>query len=245
MRSRSPAANFIRDVRSDDVLDRRVYTLRQRRSAIRRAKRGHQPPMIHPGTEIRFISPQIGYGVVATELIPKGTITWALDDLDQILHDDRIERLSPLLEQLVHKYAYVDGKGRHILCWDHARFVNHSCEANCLASGFEFEVAIRDIHPGEQLTDDYGGLNIEAPFTCLCGSPACRGTVHPDDIVHLADRWDAEVAEAFGLLLRVEQPLWALIRNQEQVRDVIDGRQRPVSARVHFHPAGNLKITAT
>ncbi|HAV55880.1 MAG TPA: SET domain-containing protein-lysine N-methyltransferase, partial [Aequorivita sp.] len=39
--------------------------------------------MIHPKTELKFISDQIGYGVVATEFIPAGTITWALDDLDR------------------------------------------------------------------------------------------------------------------------------------------------------------------
>lgn len=29
--------------------------------------------MIHPDTEVRFISNEIGYGVVATKFIPKGT----------------------------------------------------------------------------------------------------------------------------------------------------------------------------
>ena len=32
--------------------------------------------MIHPDTELRFISPEIGFGVFATKLIPQGTITW-------------------------------------------------------------------------------------------------------------------------------------------------------------------------
>jgi hypothetical protein len=39
--------------------------------------------MIHPNTELRFISPEVGYGVVAREFIPKGTITWVLDELDR------------------------------------------------------------------------------------------------------------------------------------------------------------------
>ena len=38
--------------------------------------------MIHPDTELQFINDKIGYGVVATKLIPKGSITWALDKLD-------------------------------------------------------------------------------------------------------------------------------------------------------------------
>ena len=40
--------------------------------------------MIHPDTEIQFISEEIGYGVVAKKLIPRGTITWVLDALDRI-----------------------------------------------------------------------------------------------------------------------------------------------------------------
>lgn len=38
--------------------------------------------MIHPNTELKFISNQVGYGVVATSFIPAGTITWVLDKLD-------------------------------------------------------------------------------------------------------------------------------------------------------------------
>ena len=32
--------------------------------------------MIHPDTELRFISDEVGYGVFATALIGRGTITW-------------------------------------------------------------------------------------------------------------------------------------------------------------------------
>ncbi len=39
--------------------------------------------MMHPHSELRFINESIGYGVFATKFIPKGTITWILDELDQ------------------------------------------------------------------------------------------------------------------------------------------------------------------
>lgn len=39
--------------------------------------------MIHPKTELRFISKEVGYGVFATDFIPAGTITWVLDKLDR------------------------------------------------------------------------------------------------------------------------------------------------------------------
>jgi len=198
--------------------------------------------MIHPSTELRFISEEIGYGVVATELIPKGTITWALDDLDQIIAPERVEALSPYVQKYVHKYAYIDGRGRHILCWDHARFVNHHCEATCLSSGYEFEVAIRDIHPGEQLTDDYGGLNIEEAFHCACGSPLCRGTVNPDDILELSDRWDAKLSESFALLRKVQQPLWPVVRCQKQIQDVLEGKEPLSSSRSHYFAGAGTRV---
>ena len=39
--------------------------------------------MLHPHTELRHINQALGYGVVATRLIPRGTIIWVLDKLDQ------------------------------------------------------------------------------------------------------------------------------------------------------------------
>ena len=41
--------------------------------------------MIHPDTELRFINREIGFGVVATRLIRRGTIIWVRDELDQVL----------------------------------------------------------------------------------------------------------------------------------------------------------------
>ena len=38
--------------------------------------------MIHPKTELRFVNDDIGYGVFATEFIPKGTILYVKDELE-------------------------------------------------------------------------------------------------------------------------------------------------------------------
>ena len=46
--------------------------------------------MIHPDTELQFINDEIGHGVVATKLIPAGTITWVLDKLDREFTKARI-----------------------------------------------------------------------------------------------------------------------------------------------------------
>src|SRR3954462_14155227 len=126
--------------------------------------------MVHPDTELRYVNDEIGWGVFATRMIPRGTVIWALDALDQIFTAKQIESMPAYAREMLDKYSYVDGRGRNILCWDHARFFNHSCNANCLSLGYDFEVAIRDVAVGEELTDDYGALNPTEPFPCRCGT---------------------------------------------------------------------------
>jgi SET domain-containing protein len=123
--------------------------------------------MIHPDTELRFINDQIGYGVVATKFIPKGTITWALDKLDRIFTTDDIRKMEPVYKQIMDKYTYRNPQGNYVFCWDIARYVNHSSISNCVTTAYEFEIAVRDIQPGEELTDDYGYLNLDEPFEVL------------------------------------------------------------------------------
>jgi SET domain-containing protein len=68
-----------------------------------------------------------------------------------------------------------------------ARFINHSCNANCetvIENRRVFIEAIRTIEPGEELGYDYQ-LTWEstddpeelALYACRCGAPQCRGTM--------------------------------------------------------------------
>ena len=57
------------------------------------------------------------------------------------------------------------------------------------------------------LPDDYGSLNLDEPFTCLCSSPHCRGLIRPDDPERHAVSWDLLVKGAFCEIGRVGQPL--------------------------------------
>jgi uncharacterized protein len=168
--------------------------------------------MIYPHTELRYINDQIGYGVFATKFIPKGTITWALDDLDQIIDPEFVASVDNARRDLIHKYSYRNQDGKYILCWDLGRFVNHSFHANCIGTAYEFEIAIRDIYPGEQLTDDYGSLNIDEPFQCLPEEGTNRKWVYPDDLLHYHQEWDQKVLSALKNFNDVEQPLIHLIR---------------------------------
>ena len=174
--------------------------------------------MIHPHTELRYINEQIGFGVFATQFIPKGTITWALDELDQILEVDYLDTVDKYKGEVIKKYAYRNQDGKFVLCWDLGKYVNHSFHANCMGTAYEFEIAIRDIYPGEQLTDDYGTLNIDEPFECISEEGTERRIVYPDDLLTYHEEWDQQVLSALKHFFEVEQQLFHLLRPEFVVK---------------------------
>lgn len=202
--------------------------------------------MLHPDTELRMVSDLVGYGVFATRPIPRGTITWVLDPLDQVLDQARTSELESSLGQVLERYTWLDCRGRRILCWDFARFMNHSCEANSFSpGGFDFEIAVRDICPGEQLTSDYGSLNLETVLTCACGSRACRGSVLPEDFEAFAPIWDAGIREAFSCLSSVPQPLWPWVaRNGRSIRRMVSRPETVPSILRHRWLPSPLEVPA-
>lgn len=193
--------------------------------------------MIHPHTELRYINPSIGYGVFATQLIPKGTITWILDDLDQKIDESYLLSLNPLLREQLIKYCYRDNKGRYVLCWDMSRYINHSFNPTCISTVYEFELAARDIHPGEELTEDYGWLNLDEPFYCFPEADSSRTKVMPDDFLQFYPAWDRKAAEAMAYFNRVEQPLKSLIDPKflEAVNAVADGKREIDSIQTYYY----------
>lgn len=192
--------------------------------------------MIHPDTEIRYLDDQIGWGVIAVRSIPRGTITWVRDDLDQTFAPAAVEAMAPQYRAIIDKYTFIDGRGRYVLCWDHARFMNHSCRPTCLSPGFDFEIAIRDVQPGEQLTDDYGTLNSENAFVCCCGEPGCRRTIRPTDLLAHADQWDRLLESVFPRIGDVAQPLWTVLKEKREVERVLRGEVAMPSCRLNYNP---------
>ena len=163
--------------------------------------------MLHPHTRLVWISDEVGVGVVATRPIPRGTVTWVRDPLDLTLTPDQVRALGPAYEAHLATYAYQEADGL-VLCWDFGRFLNHHCEANCLAmGGAPFEVAVRDIEVGEQLCDEYGTLGLTESMPCQCGAATCRGVVHPDDGLRLAPILWERFLGALDAVHSVEQPL--------------------------------------
>ncbi|MEZ4781082.1 MAG: SET domain-containing protein [Flavobacteriaceae bacterium] len=182
--------------------------------------------MIHPKTELKFISEDVGYGVVATDFIPAGTITWVLDKFDREFTPKDLEKLEPIYQNILDTYTYRNNKGNFVLCWDIGRFVNHSFNSNCLTTAYDFEIAIRDIQPGEQLTDDYGYLNISEPFKGI-DEGTKRKTVYPDDLVKYHKVWDKKIEKVFGKITLKEQPLKDLIDAKLwiKIENIIQGKE--------------------
>ena len=194
--------------------------------------------MIHPQTELKFISNEVGYGVVATQFIPAGTITWILDKLDREFSPIEFQSMEPIYQNILDTYTFRNNKGNLVLCWDNGRFVNHSFNSNCLTTAYDFEIAIRDIQPGEQLTDDYGYLNIHTPFRGI-NEGTRRKVVYPNDLLKYYKVWDNKIKKVFHRIDKVEQPLQSLLNDTiwQKVNRVISGKDELDSIlNNYYHP---------
>jgi SET domain-containing protein len=66
-----------------------------------------------------------------------------------------------------------DGNGTH--------YINHSCTPNSYMKihyGHIQFYALRDIHPGEEITIDYETTLHSDKKRCYCGAKTCRGTIN-------------------------------------------------------------------
>lgn len=181
--------------------------------------------MLHPHTELRFVSEKIGYGIFATKFIPIGTMTWVKDKLDRVFTSDEVKNMDPANLENLMKYTYRDRHGHYFFCWDLTRFVNHSYEPNSMLTASGYEVAIRNIQIGEELTNDYGTFNIIEQFECACG-PHERQFVKPDDLKRFYQLWDEQVAKAMKNCLKVSQPLdtFLSIEQKKEMFDISEGK---------------------
>ena len=196
--------------------------------------------MIHPKTELRFISNEIGYGVVAIEFIPAGTVTWVLDKLDREFSPLDFQNMEPIYQNILDYYTFRNNHGNFVLCWDNGRYVNHSFNSNCLTTAYDFEIAIRDIHPGEQLTDDYGYLNIPTPFRGI-DEGTKRKVVYPDDLVKYYKVWDKKLLKVFNTIPKHDQPLRELISTNvwKEIEAISQGKKQMESILKNYFPQEN------
>jgi len=100
--------------------------------------------------------------------------------LDELFHRYRSERM--LYIMALDNDVYIDARKRGGV----ARYINHSCEPNCVVNRWKVRgisragvFALRDIQAGEELAFDYKWKRKRgrAPTKCHCGTPSCRGTL--------------------------------------------------------------------
>lgn len=167
--------------------------------------------MLHPATELRYVNADVGYGVFATEHIPLGTLIYVQDALEIVLRPDHPLLQDPRYATSIKKFAYEDENRNHIISWDFAKHINHCCHANTLSTGYGFEIAIRDIPAGEEITDEYALFAPRHEMTLRCHFADCRQRLQPGDLVQYGSQWDALIQRALQALPTVPQPLLPLV----------------------------------
>ena len=80
-----------------------------------------------------------------------------------------------------------------------------------MSTAYGFEIAVRDIEAGEEITDEYGMFNPPVPMDLHGSDGPYRGRVEAIDLDRLYESWDSQVQTALRLALDVEQPLWPLV----------------------------------
>jgi len=102
-------------------------------------------------------SPIHGTGVFAAEHITKGTITWQLHPVyDLIIFKENMPLVPSFVREYLERFAFTDKAGNKVLCGDNDKFMNHSDTPNQHGDlNTMTDTALRDIEIGEELTVNY------------------------------------------------------------------------------------------
>jgi len=102
-----------------------------------------------------------GLGLFSKEFVPSGTVVWKYNEfftakiLKEVIKNFSNEELFHLVEV---DYYWIDENGDYMFPLDGDRFTNHSCHPNVIHETATLSIAARDIHPGEEITNDYRTL---------------------------------------------------------------------------------------
>jgi SAM-dependent methyltransferase len=134
-----------------------------------------------------------GLGLFADQFIEKGTVIWRFTPgIDARFTAEQLADLPPAAQEFLTFYAFSSKEpGLRVVCTDHGKYFNHSSTPTALSAHAEGEEevvtrALRDILPGEEITDDY--RSYEPGFVGFGASASSRAHV------------DAYLAEYYGAL---------------------------------------------
>jgi len=123
-------------------------------------------------TDIRIDETSVGRGVFVTRPYAAGeeilVFTGPVIDFEASVAKG--ERECDAYQIMPNRYLDLDAPGV---------FINHSCDPNTGIRDDIRLVALRDLHPGEEIRFDYSTTMDEDHWEmeCRCGSPACRGLI--------------------------------------------------------------------
>ena len=106
-------------------------------------------------------SPIEGLGLFADQFISKGTVVWEFEPgLDILIDKNKLVELPSVARDYLQRYAYLNGRGEYVLCFDNAKYFNHSFTPNTrnmqLAGKSEMiDIACQDIQSGDEITTNY------------------------------------------------------------------------------------------
>jgi hypothetical protein len=134
-------------------------------------------------------SPIQGRGAFAARRIPRGTRIVEYTG-ERISHAEADARYDDAAMERHHTFLFTVDEETVIdaaVGGGPARWLNHSCEPNCVVAierGRVFIDARRDIDPGEELCYDYALRREDGDeavartrYACRCGARRCRGTL--------------------------------------------------------------------
>ena len=157
-----------------------------------------------------------GFGLYARHHVPKGTIICFESEGYRIIPEEEYNSLSETAKE--HVYQRVDGT--YIAPSDDSKYFNHSCDANVLDSRLGFDIVVRDIQKGEEVTYDYRAFCFKE-MECHCGSENCCGHItyeHPAP-EKLRRFWAKKVDAALRQVNKVHQPLGDKVRYRVGVHE--------------------------
>jgi len=142
------------------------------------------------GKGLRILEPTTK-GTVINEYIGRALVTKSIDRTFRRYQLDRRLYILKLSNDI-----YLDARTKGSL----ARYMNHSCDPNCLVERWTVKgilraavIALRDIEAGEELCFDYQWTRAwgRAPTVCHCKSQNCRGTL---EVAKSLEETDIEAA---------------------------------------------------
>lgn len=168
-----------------------------------------------------------GKGLFAAVFIPAGTIICFECKNCKVSSQEEISKLDEPKRSFLLEHAYKRDDGNYLIPCGYEIYLNHSCNSNILDSGLGFDIVVRDINIGEEVTYDYRQFYEDSSYEliCFCNEENCSKIVrciHPIP-EELKNFWNNKIKKTLPLIKQVPQPLkQELLNNSEDFRKYLE-----------------------